>query len=184
MARSANTRILRKRRPDRRQGSILTARARFKAVHLLNLFRELQAASGDGVKIAISGKEFSSLNRLAKWLARRKKISERTLWRWDRRFAEHGFTGLLDAERSDSQTSRAFTGREEAIAFVMNRWDDGFPIGEIHAELTARWRRFNRAPSKCPSSSAIRALIRSRAEADTRAEKDSASTKKRTQVHL
>jgi len=141
------------------------ARKRFQDVRLMNLFRELQAATGENVAVRIAGREFASLNELVSWLAWRRNISERTLWRWDERFSERGFPGLLDAKRSDSESSRAFAGRDEAVALIMSRWFDGRTPSEIHAELKRRWRGLYRDGSKCPSYYAILALLRLKADA-------------------
>src|SRR5882757_677394 len=165
VARNANPRVFRKVRHASDPRSLRMARKRFQDVRLMNLFRELQAATGENVAVRIAGREFASLNELVSWLAWRRNISERTLWRWDERFSERGFPGLLDAKRSDSESSRAFAGRDEAVALIMSRWFDGRTPSEIHAELKRRWRGLYRDGSKCPSYYAILALLRLKADA-------------------
>jgi hypothetical protein len=105
-------------------------------------------------------REISEITELVRHLARLAHVSERTVWRWYRRFLESGCAGLVDRPRGDRAISRAFRKRDDAAAFVLSSFLDGHAVSWIHAQLVPLWARLYGTASRCPCRATVSELIR------------------------
>ncbi len=105
-----------------------------------------------------TGQEISTFTEWVRHQARLARVSERTAWRWYRRFLESGYTGLIDRPRKDKSVSRAFDGRDAATAFVLVNFLDGHTAVRIHRQLAQLWPRLYGTASRCPCLDTVNEL--------------------------
>ncbi len=141
---------------------ILSPEARFGLVLVIGRFSARMALGQQIVFLTSTSRELSTLTELVRHLAQLAHISERTIWRWYRRFLREGYAGLINRPRGDKDVSRAFSKRDEATAFVLTSFLDGHTVSWIHRQLTQLWPRLYGAASACPCFDTVRELVRAR----------------------
>ncbi len=139
---------------------ILPPGARFGLVLVIARFSSRVALGQQVVFLTPTGGEISTITELVRHRACLAHISERTVWRWYRRFLQAGYAGLLDRPRSDKGVSRAFNRRDDAVAFVLTSALDGHTVSWIRRQLAQLWPRLYGTNSRIPSFETTRELVR------------------------
>jgi Homeodomain-like domain len=135
-----------------------TRKSRLWAIRPLLKFQATRA-EGEQPVFLISGDHISSLAGLASYRAAQLRISERTLWRWYKRFNQSGLIGLRREPRSDKGVSRIFQGRSLAVAFIYDRHEKGLTARAVFEALMQRWN-FLYPGSRPPSCSLVRDFLK------------------------
>src|SRR5579859_4091987 len=139
---------------------ILSPEARFGIVLVVARFSARVALGQQIVFLTSTMREISTVTELVRHQASLARVSERSIWRWYRRFLQEGYRGLIDRSRGDKDVSRAFSKRDDAAAFVLTSFVDGHTVSWIHRQLTQLWPRLYGTASVCPCFDTVRLLVR------------------------
>lgn len=119
------------------------------------------------VFVLSSGRCTRHFDKFLRDYATRAGSSASSLYRWLRRFKEHGVEGLGHKERSDK--GRSVRLRGAALIFVFAKWAGGRSASSIRRELAEIWPRLQGC-SRPPSLATVRRQIRKLTSAAPRRE--------------
>jgi hypothetical protein len=140
----------------------LTPGERLNAIMPTLQWDTLKALGKRPVALAPSGQVIQTLNDFVLLCARNICISDRSLWRWRKRFLESGgnLEVLRDRPRRDKGASHIFQGRALAVSVVCGLRAQGHSARGIYSALSEIWPDLYPG-SRVPSYATVRAFIHS-----------------------
>lgn len=129
---------------------VRTSRRRFMAILPLLKVRAAEARNRPVMMLSGLGKELNSFDEKVRYCADLAGVSDRTIYRWLRRFEREGLTGLREQPRKDKDTFRSFVKRGAALSLVVVEFLNGHTPACAHRKLCEVWGRLypgSRPPS-------------------------------------